>query len=139
MATQFVGFQGQQPSLLHQRPFVLVGKQIYRTMGGGRETLYLIRFTGCVAPSHSQTFPLCKGPRKLKFVDMSALHHVTMLSNQCGSRNDLLHMCCREVEDTYVSKRRLLEAPGGREALEAFENNSPPQQPGEAPRIRRQT
>ena len=61
-ATQFVGSQSQQPVLLQQPPFEVVGKQVFKRGGGrGRETEYLIRFIGCVIPSLSQSMPLLKG------------------------------------------------------------------------------
>ena len=56
-ATQCMGSQSQQPILLQQPPFEVIGKQVFRRSGRGCETQYLISFIGCVCFFPSWTLP----------------------------------------------------------------------------------
>lgn len=90
-ATQFVGSQSQQPVLLQQPPFEVVGKQVFKRAGRGRETEYLIRFIGCVVSSLSSPLPLFEGAKmSLSFQQacIEACQHVKppvrMRIERCG-------------------------------------------------------
>ena len=65
-ATQLVGSQSQQPILLKQPPFEVIGKQVFRRPGRGQETECLIRFIGCVSGKDYAMYHVLLGIKQAK-------------------------------------------------------------------------